>query len=112
MNEESRAHELGREHGRNVGSWVIDGNTTESTARRILAGIEDCDSEIMDMIPSPLSGEWSGDPTPQSVLAQLGITDPDEQDNALNEYESGFTQGWEGEVSRAARAITGGGNES
>lgn len=107
-----KATELGREHGRNVGSWVIDGNTTEETARRILTGYEEDDPEVLDMEPAPLSGEWADDPTPASVYAALDMSaeDVDQDDPAgqlLTDYEIGFSEGYWEEVTRAARAALG-----
>src|SRR5437868_4081219 len=56
----TRAESLGKEHGANAGSWVTDGNTSETTYRWLLAGLETCDPEVMDSLPScPLSGEWA-----------------------------------------------------
>ena len=101
----ARALALGIAHGHNVGSWVIDGNTSDETKRRIIVGYNDCDPEVMDIQPSPLSGEWGGDPSPSDILTELGT---DEDDNAaddlLTEYESGFSQGYWAEVMRSAQA--------
>ena len=102
-----RAHEAGYAHGEDAGSWVIDGNTSADTARYLLKGLEDGDPEVYDRLPdSPLSGEWAGDPTPASVLSDLGISENcDGADDLLNEYENAFRDGVEDEVTRAAQAI-------
>ena len=103
---EKQARALGAEHGRNVGSWVIDGNTTAETAARILQGYEDGDPEIMDMQPSPLSGEWADDPTPSSVLADLGVNETDESSSELlDTYEAAFSEAYWDEVIRAAKVV-------
>ena len=101
----ARALALGIEHGHNAGIWVIDGNTSDETKRRIIDGIEDCDPEVMNMQPSPLSGEWGGDPSPRDILAELGTDeDDDAADDLLTEYESGFSQGYWAEVIHSAQA--------
>jgi len=107
------AAELGREAGHNAGTWVIDGNTTVETARKILQGYEDGDPEVMDMQPSPLSGEWADDPTIQNVLddiaseAEVWEIDPDSEDDLLSVYENSYSDGYWHEVIRAANAVIG-----
>lgn len=92
--------EMGREQGKAVGSWVIDGNTTTETARRIVQGYEDGDPEIEEMMPAPLSGEWAGE-----SLRELFEYEP-EQDS-LSAYENGYALGYWGEVLRVAQAMIG-----
>ncbi len=99
-----QAQELGAYYGRNVGSWVIDGNTDRETAARILQGYDDGDPEIMDMQPSPLSGEWADDPTPTSVLAELGADD-DNSSDLLDAFEAAFSEAYWDEVIRAAKVV-------
>lgn len=111
----SDARHLGVLRGEAAGSWVIDGNTSEAEARAILQGYEDGDPEVMDLQPSPLSGEWAGDPTPQSLMAELGVhhlpygdkTDSEEESDLADAYEEGFGEGFWNEVQRAARAKLG-----
>jgi len=79
--------------GKAAGSWVTDGNTTMSEYRAILAGIESGDPEIMDMQPSPLSGEWAGESIPELIAGYADMT-ADEQDAACDSYEQGFSQGF------------------
>jgi hypothetical protein len=97
------AEALGAEHGRNAGSWVTDGNTTPETYRRLLEGIRDGDPEILDALPcAPLSGEWAGDPTPASVLAELDVAeDDDDADDVLSAYEDAYRSAVVDEVERA-----------
>ena len=95
------AQTAGREAGTAHGSWVIDGNTTEETALRILRGYEDGDPEIMDLAPYPLSGEWAGESIPE-LSADLGLDPEDAEiaDTFCEAYEDAF---WT-EVLRSARA--------
>jgi len=109
---EQDAYELGRERGTAAGTWVFDGNTSEDEIRRVLEGYEEGDPEIMDLEPSPLSGEWAGDPTPASVLSDLAGTaawdavfsDADAE-GILGAYEHGFSRGFWDEVVRSGRAV-------
>jgi hypothetical protein len=103
----STARQLGTEHGQNAGTWVIDGNTDDEAIRRIVNGHNDGDPEILDMQPSPLSGEFADDPTPRDILAQFGIDGDDfaadEYDYLLGEFEAGYSEGyWKAIVDAAA----------
>lgn len=101
-----RAEALGLEHGRNSGTWVIDGSTTFETAFAILRGFEDGDPMALDMAPAPLSGEWAGDPTPASILAELDVDDDDDSaDDLLTEYELAFDHGYWDTVCDSARSV-------
>lgn len=70
-----RAYHYGHERGVAAGSWVIDGNTSEETARNLLRGIDDGDPVVYDVLPfAPLSGEWPTDsprPTCSTQSASL-----------------------------------------
>lgn len=100
------AWDAGLEHGRAAASWFFDGNTTEETYRAVFEGMRDGDPAVMDVLPdAPLSGEWSGDPTPADVLEALERTldDPD-ADELLTLYEEGFYRGSRDDIYRAAAA--------
>lgn len=101
------ADSAGYEAGTAAGSWVIDGNTTEETARHLLEGIEDGDPAVLDSLPSsPLSGEWADAPLPRDVLENVGMAEDDPAtDDVLTSYEDGFARGVTDEVTRSARAI-------
>jgi hypothetical protein len=100
------AEQEGYEAGKAAGSWVIDGNTPEETARYILQGIEDGDPAVMDSLPSsPLSGEWADAPLPRDILEGFDMDeDDDAADDLLTAYEDGFSRGVMDEVERSARA--------
>src|SRR5262249_41773569 len=100
-----RAREAGREHGLAAASWYFDGNTSDETYRTVLAGIDEGDPAVLDTFPSsPLSGEYAGDPTPQTVFADLDMTgDEDYADDVIEAYEDGFYQASSEAIERAAR---------
>jgi hypothetical protein len=104
-----QAAALGAEHGRNAGSWVIDGNTTVETARAILKGYEDGDPEVMDMQPAPLSGEWADSMTPDILANEVDLPINTLQEGQLEEvcdaYEQAFADSYWAEVLGAARTI-------
>jgi hypothetical protein len=104
------ARKLGAEHGRAAGSRVIDGNTSAETARAILDGWEDCDSEIMDMMPAPLSGEWADSMTPARLMDELGI-DPENvpidvyPGDLCDAYEEAYEDAYWLEVRASAESV-------
>lgn len=102
----AEAYEAGAAHGRSAASWYFDGNTTEDEYRRVLVGLEDGDPAVYDTFPaSPLSGEWSGDPLPADVLADLGVEpDDDAADDYLAAYEDGFGVAVADAIEAAARS--------
>ncbi len=81
------AKAAGRHAGEAAASWATDGNTTPETARRIIDGYNDGDPEICDAFRVPdLSGEYAGDPTPQSLAEDLALdTDRDPDGTILDE---------------------------
>lgn len=95
------AEETGREAGAAAGSWVIDGNTSADTARAILAGYEEGDPEIMDMQPSPLSGEWAGESISE-LNAQYGLRL--DVDTIADAFESAYSEAYWDTVQGAAAA--------
>lgn len=102
-----RAEQEGHEHGVAAGSWVVDGNTSEESARRLLQGIEDGDPEVMDELPSaPLSGEYADGLLPRDVLGWYDLDEEhDAADDVLRAFEDGYSRGVVDEVVRSARAI-------
>lgn len=63
---------LGREAGRNLASWVCDGNGATDSYQRTLDGIRDGDPEILDMLPTvDLSGEWADTPTGCDIMSDV-----------------------------------------
>ncbi len=104
---EASARRAGIADGKAAGSWVVDGNTTEETARKILQGLDDGDPEILDNLPSgPLSGEYADGTLPRDVLGWYGLEETDnESDDVLRAYEDGWSEGMTDEVERSARAI-------
>lgn len=106
---ETAALKLGSEHGYNAATWATDGNTSQETYKSILQGYEDGDPEVMDMQPSPLSGEWADDPTPNSVLEAFGVEDLEGSEDGrwdwlLDAYEGAFSEAYWDELIGTCRA--------
>lgn len=93
------AYEHGFGAGVNQAAWTVDTNTPLDRARALLVGHADGDPAVMDLCPSPLSGEWAA----EAISEVLGdeFTDDD-----ADEYEAGFTDGFWTEVTRVARLVT------
>jgi hypothetical protein len=102
-----QAEEAGYDLGKAAGSCVVDGNTPQESARRLLQGIEDGDPEVLDQLPgAPLSGEWAGALMPRDVLAWYELDEEhDAADDVLRAFEDGFGRGVVDEVVHSARAI-------
>ena len=102
---EDRARDLGRDAGKAAASWFFDGNTSAETYARVLQGLEDGDPEVMGSLPSgPLSGEWAGDRTPASLLAELDLSEDDDRvDDICDAFEDGFYAASVEEIERVAR---------
>lgn len=88
---------MGHDAGANAGSWHIDAGRwtareTLDTCHEIIVGYDDGDPAVMDRCPAPLSGEWAGESIPELFDLAPGEEWPDE--DALADYESGFTDGW------------------
>jgi hypothetical protein len=96
----TKAYKAGYEHGKAAGSWVIDGNTTEEQCAAILKGYGEGDSEVMELCPCPLSGEWAGESISE-LSARYGVN-LDDDDRALM-FEDGFVEGFWDEVLRACK---------
>lgn len=84
----------GEGSGRAAGSWAAPGDPI--TAQAILDGYDDGDPEVMDMCPSPLSGEWAG-----GSLTELGLENAPEE--LLSRYEEAYSDGFWAEVISSAQ---------
>jgi len=69
------AAELGASHGKAAATHAFGGNTELAIYQQVVEMYETGDPALHDLIPSPswLSGENSDDPTPDSLMAALGI---------------------------------------
>lgn len=96
------ATDAGTERGTAAGSWVLDGNSSIVSARGIRKGYDDGDPAIMDLCPSPLSGEWAGESIPElSVEYGIDLEDSDIADA----FETAFADAFWAETIRTATAI-------
>lgn len=102
---EQDVRQMGQDAGEGAASWLFDGNTSRETYVKVLKGIEDGDPEVMDMLPNPnLSGEWAGDPTPKSILEELGTDEDDPAaDDLLLAWEEAASQAVVDEATRVAK---------
>lgn len=107
---EAKAYELGADHAKAVASWVIDGNTSQESIRRVVALLDD-GADLDDYLPRMpnLSGEYADDLTPAGLaraVTGLGgddLTD-DEVDAMADAYEAGVADTFEAECERILRA--------
>lgn len=110
----AEASKLGREAGTNAAAWweqdAIGGRATSPEDREhaalTLQGIEDGDPMVMDSLPYPnLSGEWAGDPTPRTLMAELGCEDvtPEEESDLCDAWSEAASEASIGEVERMCR---------
>jgi hypothetical protein len=109
---EREAFELGAEHARNAASWAVDGRMSHKDIARILAVLEEGDSEdVAEYLPARpnLSGEWADDPTPGSLFRAITGRRPEEADDDVvdalcDAYERGVDETFEAECERVLRA--------
>jgi len=115
------AKRLGIEHGKQRGECVINRDTTTPViARIIINGYENSQSDVMDLCPSPLSGEWADDPTPCTAIEEIAnlaeayhlIQGQDDiqkaladAGNILDVYEEAFIAGFWAAVILSANSI-------
>lgn len=71
------AADRGREAAEAQASWTVDGNTKTEFVGDVLRMIEEGDPAGSDYLPAmpTLSGEWAGDPTPQSLARDIAGED-------------------------------------
>lgn len=69
----AEAYSYGKDRAEAAASWTTDGNTSDRTARDVLAMIENGDPAMDDHLPAMpnLSGEWADDLTPFSLAAEI-----------------------------------------
>lgn len=102
--------DLGADQGTRDGSWAVDGNTSDATLRMIWQGYNDGDPEIMDMQPSPLSGEWADGPFIPDVLEEVGLPrdyDGDDLSDLLDAYEMAYSEAYWTTVLRSVSYLLG-----
>lgn len=94
------ATQAGETAGRNAADWfyqdTLGGRTTgdrTDVARRLLAGINDGDPEILDALPyADLSGQWADSPTVASVAADA-LSDAGIDLDGVHEDARGWIEG-------------------
>ena len=84
------AADIGRSHGTAAARQAFDGNTDDETYRRVLAGIEDGDPEILDAYRVP---DLSGGCTSDDLARDLGLdSQADSHDVTLGAAHGAYRQ--------------------
>lgn len=113
------AKTLGAEHGAQRGGWIVETNMSRESAQNLINGYNDGDPIWMDLCPSPLSGEWAGDPNITTVIddiANMAEADEllrnttieealDDAQGVLDVYEQAFQEAFWATVIKAAQSI-------
>jgi hypothetical protein len=88
-----RAAEKGREHGKAAASHAFGDSTEPILYQQVVDLYETGDPALHDLIPSPswLSGENADDPTPNSLMAALGVPEG-EQDMVADEVCTAYEE--------------------
>ena len=102
MGRKSEAYKAGYEKGQAAASGMFDSQAIQETIRKVFKGFEDGDPEIMEMQPSPLSGEWAGESIPD-LSERYGVDLGD--DEKADQFEQGFAEGYWDEVQKSGKAM-------
>lgn len=96
--------EAAARRGEEAAGWLFDGNTTDSTLRTVLRGIEEGEPETFDAFgPTPcISGEWAGESIPE--LFGLAVGEEWPCDAVLEEYEQEYLDAYWHAVESECRA--------
>lgn len=97
--EPSAAYVIGQERGTAAATWVEIADADD--ARRLLEGTESTEL-IMELCPSPLSGEWAGESITE-LSDETGLNLEDEE--TASDFEQGFADGFFAELERRATAM-------
>jgi hypothetical protein len=101
----AQATDLGRERGHAAATWAgVDASNVSTLSRQWADG----DPALFDAMPGPLSGEWAGDPTPSSLLEEIGFaerpfeSDPfgTDADEIMTAYENAYSEAYGAEFER------------
>lgn len=94
-----QARELGRQAGRDAGSWAADGNTSAEHIRKVLAMLDVGDPAADEFLPRTpnLSGEYADDVTAHSLASELLGNDqtPEDRDAISDAWEDGVRETFE-----------------
>jgi hypothetical protein len=96
--------------GRNAAEWFTM-RTNDAYINRLIRGIEEGDSMILDQLPQPrLNGEFADDPTWEAVLKSEGVrldtsVDDDGRQELLQVYEEAFGTAVTGHIVTLAPVI-------
>ena len=101
--------EAGKQAGKAAGSWVADGNTSESALREIVRMWEERDREAPSP-PNPLSGEWADDPSLTDIIGRETDIDPEsltpeKESDLADAYEDAYFSAWQEEAERTVKGF-------
>jgi hypothetical protein len=106
------AADLGADHGRTAAAWwqqdaigARSRSDATAVARRVLAGIDECDPEILDQLPTAdLSGTHADGLTVTSLLAELDTTGLDPTSAAAQSIADAYRDAHDGDAASAIAA--------
>jgi hypothetical protein len=105
LSERDRLEARGYSDGYAAATWFAPDD--ETTARKILDGLDAGDPEIYDYLPAPrLGGEFADEPTWSNILADEGCDDSDDgRPELLDAYSYAYSCAVEREIVRSCRAM-------
>ena len=106
------ARKLGAEHGRGVATWAFDGNTTQETYERTLAGIRAGDPLVLDSFSPPeVYGAYTAEQLYDDLDLVYAPAQTDEIRQIAEAYEQAAQDAFWAEVERAASYQVEGGEQ-
>ena len=101
---EQLAMELGSDAGHAKATWAFDGNTSESTYKKVLEWYDDGDPELYDHLHGPdLSGQWADDFTLLDLADSLGLDDSEDVSYYADIWEMAASEAYWDEIIRVCK---------
>lgn len=101
---EQLAMELGRDAGHDAATWAFDGNTSDSTYKKVLDMFDDGDPELYDHFHGPnLSGQWADDFNLVGLAEALGLDDSEDVSYYADLWEESASQAYWDEIIRVCK---------
>ena len=104
----AEATSRGSRAGKSAASWCFDGNTTQTTYRRMAQMIEDGDPALDNHITTPewLSGQWAGESIPEllgDILPEEEDEDGEQHNEIYDAYCNAADEAFWAEIERTIR---------